>query len=78
MAHYRKTVDVWTLTEAERARLPVGQWVTAGPGPDAPKGRYMGQGRGSDVVAWVGNGKGRWRSYLKALRAYAVGQKKNA
>ncbi|UVD36658.1 hypothetical protein RCXUPER_240 [Rhodobacter phage RcXuper] len=78
MSRYRKTVNVWTLSPEQRAALPIGQWVSAGEGPDAPKGRYLGQTPGSDVVAWLGNGKGRWRAYFKALRDYAKGRKKTA
>jgi len=68
---YGKTLNIWSLSETERAALPIGQWVTAGDDPNAPKGRWMGQKRASDVVAWVGNGKGRWRRYMRDLRAYA-------
>jgi hypothetical protein len=71
MARYTKTVDIWTLDEDQRRRLPIGQWVTAG--PDGPKGRWMGQGRGSSVVAWLGNSqKGRWLQYMRTLRQYAI------
>lgn len=69
MSRYTKTIDIWTLTEEERSLLPIGQWVTAG--PDGPKGRFMGQGRATTVVAWLENGRGRWRSYMKTIRNYA-------
>lgn len=67
---YRPTLDVWTLTESERAALSPGQWVTAG--PNGPKGRYMGQtATGSDVVAWADNARGQ-KGYGATLRAYAL------
>jgi hypothetical protein len=69
MARFVPTVDVWTLDETQRAALAIGQWVTAG--PDGPKGRFYGQGA-STVVAWVGNGRGRWRSYCASIRDYGA------
>jgi len=67
---YTKTLDLWTLDDEQRRKLPIGQWVTAG--PDGPKGRWMGQGRASSVVAWLDNGRGRWRSYMRTIRQYAI------
>jgi len=67
---YMKTVDIWTLDDEQRRKLPIGQWVTAG--PDGPKGRWMGQGRASSVVAWLDNGRGHWRSYMRTIRQYAI------
>lgn len=67
-----KTVDVWTLSPVERAALQPGQHVTAGPA--GPRGRFMGEGRGSTVVAWRGNAKGHKAGaldYQRALRVYA-------
>lgn len=67
---YRRTVDIWTLSPTQRAALTPGQWVTAG--GDGPKGRYMGQtARGTDVVAWADNARGK-RGYGATLRAYAL------
>jgi len=72
---YRPALDIWPLPERARAALHPGQWVTAGPG--GPRGRYLGQTRaGVDVVAWAGNARGRGPSYVRALRAYALGNPK--
>lgn len=58
---YTKTIDVWALTETQRAKLHPGQWVTAG----TARGRYMGQKpSGTDVVAWR-------KGTMKVLRDYA-------
>jgi len=67
MPAFRTTLDIWALTDEERAELPIGQWVTAG--PDGPKGRFYGQGA-SAVVAWIGNARGRYRPYMAAIRDY--------
>lgn len=70
---YAPTIDIWTLSEDQRAHLPVGQWVTTG--TDGPKGRFLGAGRGSEVVAWLGNARASrdYRGYMAALRDYARG-----
>lgn len=70
---YGPTIDIWTLTDEQRAKLPVGQWVTAGPTSDAPKGRFMGEGRGTQVVAWLGNARASrdYRGYMATSRDYA-------
>ncbi|MGZ2448484.1 hypothetical protein ACVIRO_001238 [Rhizobium ruizarguesonis] len=66
---YLKTVDIWEWPEAERARLQPGQWVAAG----EARGRYLGQKPGgSDVVAWQGRTRHRWKSYVRSLRDYAT------
>ena len=69
MSRFLPTLDIWTLDDAQRASLQVGQWVTAG--QDGPKGRFYGQGR-STVVAWIGNAKGSrdYRGYMATLRDY--------
>lgn len=67
MPAFRPTLDIWELTDEQRAELPIGQWVTAG--PDGPKGRFYGQGR-STVVAWLGNARGRYRAYMATIRDY--------
>lgn len=67
MGRYQPTVDIWALDDSARASLQIGQWVTAG--PDGPRGRFYGQGR-STVVAWVGNARGRYRSYMATIRDY--------
>jgi hypothetical protein len=66
---FRPMLNIWNLTTEERAALQPGQWVTAGDGPDAPKGRFYGEGR-STVVGWLGNSRGRYRSYMSAIRDY--------
>lgn len=68
---YVATLDVWPLPPKARAALQPGQWVKAG--PDGPRGQYLGQRNGSDVVAWAGNRRGRGPAYVRALRAYAKG-----
>ena len=68
---FQKTIDIWPLSPAQRAALQPGQWVTAGNEPGAAKGRFYGEGRASTVVAWVGNAKGRYRSYMASIRDYA-------
>lgn len=75
MAKFQKTVDIWTLTIAERAKLQVGQWVSAG-SDSSPENRgvWCGQTKGSDVVAWQGNAKAYFKgpqAYRAALRGYA-------
>lgn len=72
---YAPTIDIWTLSDDQRTKLPVGQWVTAGPGPDSPKGRFMGAGRSTQVVAWLGNARrsGDYRGYMTVSRNYARG-----
>jgi hypothetical protein len=69
MSRFLPTLDIWALDDAQRARLPIGQWVTAG--PDGPKGRFLGQGR-STVVAWLGNARGSrdYHGYMRTLRDY--------
>lgn len=79
MNHFRKTVDIWTLNREQRAHLRPGQWVTGG----GALGRWVGQTKGSDVVAWNENAKrhplgfhGYWRNLRSYQRAYA-GETKN-
>lgn len=64
---FQKTIDIWTLSEEQRAALQPGQWVIAGNG--GSKGRFYGQGA-STVVAWTGNARGRYRSYMATIRDY--------
>lgn len=75
MAQFRPILNVWNLTAQERATLQPGQWVTAGEGESAPRGRYLGQTRGeSDVVAWLGNMTRHplgAAGYMRNLRRYA-------
>lgn len=67
MARFTKAVDIWALDDAQRAQLQPGQWVYAG--EPANKGRFYGQGA-STVCAWLGNAKGRYRSYMATLADY--------
>lgn len=39
MGRFKPTLDIWTLTPAERSLLPIGQWVKAG--PDGPQGPLL-------------------------------------
>jgi hypothetical protein len=69
MSRFQPAIDIWDLSEDQRARLQVGQWVTAG--PEGPKGRFFGQGE-TTVVAWLGNARGSrdYRGYMRTLRTY--------
>lgn len=67
MARYTAAVDIWTLTDAQRAQLQPGQWVYAGTRDNV--GRFYGQGA-STVVAWRGNWKGRFKEYTRAISDY--------
>lgn len=73
MAKYAKTIDLWTLTEEEIAKLQRGQWVCAGP-MQSPlhRGIFCGvRNSGTVVVLWMGNAKGRdFKAYRKGLMAY--------
>jgi hypothetical protein len=72
MARYTATIDIWTLDDAERRRLQVGQWVSAGPldATGSNRGRFYGQGF-TTAVAWLGNARGRdYRNYMRALYQY--------
>jgi hypothetical protein len=65
---YQPALDVWTLTDHQRAALQIGQWVYAG--DRSNMGRFYGQGR-STVVAWHNNGKRiGWRNYCRSLYDY--------
>jgi hypothetical protein len=76
---FRPTVNIHALSDAERATLIPGQWVSAG-APDAERnncGRFYGvRASGSVVVAWNGNarnrGAGEWKGYQKAMHQYAT------
>ena len=67
MTRYSKAINIWDLSELERRALSIGQWVYAG--DPTTKGRFGGEGR-TTVIAWLGRGKGRWKSYSKALYHY--------
>lgn len=77
MAKFRPAVDVWALSQKERQRLQVGQWVYAG--DPSNKGRWYGSNGRVDVVAWLGNArswkarKGGVRGYFAAIRDYGRG-----
>jgi hypothetical protein len=67
---FQPTLDVWQLTETERAAIQPGQWVRAG--DNNSRGQYMGQRpSGADVVAWRNGGKG-YAAKRKTLRLYAI------
>jgi len=68
MAKFQKTVEVWPLSQQERAKLQAGQHITAG----GAKGRWCGQtARGIDVAAWRGNGSKGMLKKMRALIEYA-------
>ncbi|WNL50831.1 hypothetical protein RPALISO_244 [Ruegeria phage RpAliso] len=75
MARFQPRLNIWKLSPEQRAALQPGQHITAGEGPDAPRGVYLGQRAGSDVAAWEGNAarhaKGR-AAYIATLRDYAT------
>lgn len=78
-SRFLPTVDIWTLTDEQRAALIPGQWVSAGT-PDADRsncGRFYGITRsGSAVVAWNGNARtraGSVRKYQQLIYTYAKG-----
>jgi len=64
---YTRAFNIWNLSDEQRKRIPIGQWVYAG--DPSNKGRFYGQGR-TTVVAWLGNGRGRWRSYCEMIKNY--------
>lgn len=45
---YQKKLDVWQLNIEQRAKLQIGQWITAG--HDGPTGRWAGQLPGLHVA----------------------------
>jgi hypothetical protein len=65
MAQYKKSVNIWELSQPERKALQVGQWITAGnSGCKFSRGIWCGQtNSGSDVAVWLGN--------IKSLRGVA-------
>lgn len=73
MARFQPAIDIWALSDEERARLPIGQWVYAGDRSNL--GRFYGQGA-STVVAWLGNARskrnGSYQAYMTALRDYGA------
>lgn len=67
-----KVIDIWELTDDQRAKLRRGQWVSAG--PNGPKGRFYAQTKSSTIVAWLGNARGArdgYRDYMSVIRDYA-------
>lgn len=66
---FTKAVDIWALSDSERASLPIGQWVYAG--DKSNMGRFYGQGA-STVVAWLGNARGSkdYRGYMATIARY--------
>ncbi len=77
MSRFFPAFDIWPLSDDQRAAIPAGQWVTAG--PDGPKGRFFGQGA-TTVVAWVGNARGsrNYREYMRTIRDYGRGVRRSA
>lgn len=65
---YTKALNLWVMTDLQRKRLPIGQWVYAG--DPANKGRFYGQGK-TTVVAWWNYGQRHdWAGYCASLRDY--------
>lgn len=70
---YVRAFDITALPEAARAKISIGQWVYSGQRTKDGIGKFLGvKPSGTIVVAWLGNGRGRWASYTKALRQYAL------
>lgn len=70
---FQKTVDVWNMSGGYKSIKP-GQWVKAGPFPDAAKGVFCGVKKsGTVVVAWYENAKSAesYRDYVRTLMDYA-------
>lgn len=78
MARFRPIVNIWALTDEERAGLQRGQWVTAGTdGDPMSRGVFCGiRPSGVAVVMWQGNAKSRrsYREYRQTLMNYGLGQ----
>lgn len=73
MPKFTKTIDLHQLDHEQIAKLPRGQWVSAGPVTEpAHRGIFCGvRDSGSVVVLWMGNAQGRdFRSYRMALMQY--------
>lgn len=66
---FTKTVNIWNLSPAERAKLQIGQWVETGEG--GQRGRFYGEGS-STVVAFVSNAKASrdYRGYMSTIHNY--------
>lgn len=76
-SRFLPTVNIWALSEEQRAALIPGQWVSAGE-PDADRsncGRFYGvKASGTVVVAWNGNARrsGNWKAYQETHYLYAA------
>lgn len=71
---YVRAFDITALPEAALSGVSIGQWVFCG-GERTPDGmgRFLGiKPSGVVVVAWLGNGRRRWRSYCRTLHQYAM------
>lgn len=77
---YAPAFNVWALPVELLAHAQPGQWVYAG--DRSAMGRFLGVKRsGVVVVAWLGNeraqgGRSARREYIRALRAYALGDRR--
>jgi hypothetical protein len=70
---YVRAFDINALPPATLPHVSIGQWVYAGERTRDGIGRFMGvKPSGTIVVAWLGNGRSRWRSYCQTLRQYAL------
>ena len=69
---YQKSINIWNMSDSERAKLQPGQWIYAG--EKTSKGIFLGiRESGSVVCAWYQNAKSReYKSYIRTLRDYAL------
>jgi hypothetical protein len=71
---YKKSVDIWQLSDKQIKKLQVGQWVFAGDTKNI--GRFLGVKKSNTVVvAWHGNASFQksYKGYIQTLLNYARG-----
>jgi hypothetical protein len=67
---FTKTVNIWSMTDAQIAKLQPGQWVDGG----GNRGQFWGiKPSGTVVVAWYHNAKNsqNYKKYNRTLLNYA-------
>ena len=70
---YQKSMNIWNMSDSERAKLQPGQWVYAG--DKSNNGIFLGiRESGSVVCAWYQNAKcaREYKAYIRILRDYAL------
>jgi hypothetical protein len=70
---YQKALNIWNMSDSERAKLQPGQWIYAG--DKSNKGIFLGvKASGSVVCAWYENVKcaREYKAYIRILRNYAL------